>query len=240
MNLNILEVFKPNGTKVRLGKPNDGGYVIVNNGTMYDCFLACGISDDISFEEDFLEKHKGVPCYAFDGTLGQKFPESKQGINFVNKNIGPTNGTDPVSGIGYTNLHEYIAEYRNIFVKMDIEGHEFPWLASLSTDQLRKIKQFVVEFHYPMHHEKHWKMLEKLKETHWLVHLHPHNGCGYQTYQVSNEQGTVGSVVIPNLIECTYVAKEYLEPNKDPIPSPLDQSNSPQCPEKQLTGYPYN
>jgi hypothetical protein len=38
-------------------------------------------------------------------------------------------------------------KYNNIFLKMDIEGAEYPWLLSLNNDQLNKFKQIVIEFH---------------------------------------------------------------------------------------------
>lgn len=53
-------------------------------------------------------------------------PNPHKNINFFKKNIGPTNSDFT------TNLHQEIEEYNNIFLKMDIEGHEFPWIKSLN------------------------------------------------------------------------------------------------------------
>ena len=55
--------------KSRLGKDYDGGYVIVHRpGMQYSALLSGGISDDISFELDFVREY-GCPCDAFDGTI---------------------------------------------------------------------------------------------------------------------------------------------------------------------------
>ena len=54
MDISAIEVFKAPNKKVRIGKDNDGGYVIME-GLSYDCFLSAGISDDISFEEHFFK-----------------------------------------------------------------------------------------------------------------------------------------------------------------------------------------
>ena len=35
--------------KARVGRPNDGGYVICNIPIVYDCFISGGISDDESW-----------------------------------------------------------------------------------------------------------------------------------------------------------------------------------------------
>jgi len=227
MDISVIEVYKPLNKKIRIGKDFDGGYIIVE-GLEYDCFLAAGISDDISFEEDFIKLYPNIPYFAFDGTI-ETSPSPQ--ITVIKQNIGSgANGT--------TNFSEYFERYNNIFIKMDIEGHEFPWLASLTTEQIKKIKQFVVEFHYPTQSLEVWTLLDKLRKTHWLVHLHPHNGCGYKTYKLQNGK----DIIIPNLFECTYTRKEFLEFNDEPTPSPLDQQNSPHVPELEvkLFGYPYN
>ena len=69
----------------------------------------------------------------------------------------------------------------------------------------------------------------KLNKTHTLVHLHPHNGCGY--FKLLD-------VIVPHLMECTYIRKEL---NDEPVPSSIDQKNSPHVEEEyQLKGFPYN
>ena len=67
--------FKPKKFKnlVRLGKINDGGY-LVEKDDIYnsDLLISFGISDDWSFEEDFYS-HNKVNIYAYDGSLSKKF-----------------------------------------------------------------------------------------------------------------------------------------------------------------------
>ena len=50
-----LICYEPPKSKVRIGRQNDGGYVIID-GYYYDLMLGCGISDDSSFEHAFLQK----------------------------------------------------------------------------------------------------------------------------------------------------------------------------------------
>ena len=55
--MNILNLMKCDDyKKIRLGKDNDGGYVIYD-GLNYDLIIGCGISNDLSFEEDFVKKY---------------------------------------------------------------------------------------------------------------------------------------------------------------------------------------
>ena len=136
-----LILFQSPLPKIRLGKDNDGGYVICNMPDGYDMFVACGIAGDISFEKDFLNMYN-VECYAFDGTVNG-LPEDIKEINFIQKNIGNTN-TDKL-----TNLHSYIENYENVFLKMDIEGHEYDVFDTFDSGLLKKFKQIVMEFHTP-------------------------------------------------------------------------------------------
>lgn len=234
MDISVLEVFKSPVPKKRLGRNNDGGYVICDNYGPYDFFISGGVADDISFEEHFLREYPYLKCIAFDGNNNDiPNPQTTRDITYIHKNI--ENSEDDST----TNLHEYLETYKNIFIKMDIEGSEFPWINSLSIKQLRSIKQLVIEIHHPMTSEAVWSMLKKLAHTHWLVHLHPHNGCGYVEATFIHESKQ-HNTKIPRVFECTYIRKDYLEPNDEPVPSALDQSNSPQVKDIMvLSGYPY-
>jgi hypothetical protein len=114
-------------------------------------------------------------------------------------------------------------------MKLDIEGGEIALFKSLSDDDLKKIKQLVIEFHDPQLVE----IQTRLAKTHWLVHFHPNNVC--QTIKV-------GDVIVPHVYECTYIRKkagECLSLNKDTIPTKIDQPNIACNQEIRLNGYPY-
>ena len=85
MNPNVLTVFKSPFPKLRLGKDYDGGYVIADVPNVnYTTFLAGGISDDISFEEEFINKYDHVKTFAFDGTI-DNLPKENNKITFIKK-----------------------------------------------------------------------------------------------------------------------------------------------------------
>jgi len=118
--LETLTVYKAPYEKIRVGKQNDGGYVICMLPGDYDYLVSGGIAGDISFEQHFLDLKLASKCVAFDGTI-EKLPltEDDNRIQFIKKNIAPINNES------LTNLHEYIEPYENVFLKLDIEGHEF-------------------------------------------------------------------------------------------------------------------
>ena len=209
-----LTVYKSPFPKLRLGKDYDGGYIIAEiPDVKYSILVAGGISYDISFEEDFLKKYGDVnTCMAYDGTIG-KLPVNNPRITFIRKNIG-SEENDTV-----TNLYDVIEAHNDIFVKMDIEGGEIPWIKSLTEDHLNRFAQIVMEFHQPFT-DKEADTFKKLNKTHVLVHFHGNNCCGTRNYK---------GVVIPNVFECTYIHKKHYlsvpELNTDIIPSDIDMTN---------------
>jgi hypothetical protein len=218
-----LSVYKINNyNKIRLGKKNDGGYVIYDiPDVKYDIFISGGIELDISFEEDFVNKYPDVPCIAFDGTIDSLPVTNSNKITFIKKNLGNIN-TDEIC-----NLKEYFDKYNSIFMKMDIEGGEISLFQAISDDDLKKIKQIVIEFHSAYERD----IPIRLSKTHWLSHFHPNNCCGL------NSNG------VPNVFECTYVLKTddiNVEINNLPIPDPsIDHPNVPHFSDICLSGYPY-
>jgi hypothetical protein len=192
--------------KKRLGKDNDGGYVIHDIlGINYEILISGGIDNDISFEYDFCKTYK-TNCIAFDGTVDKIDKIDK--IKHIKKNIDKNN-----------NLHELLEKYSNIFIKMDIEGSEFEWLRSLEKKHFDNIVQMVIEFHYPSGREN--EIFQKINKEFVLVHFHANNYCGYTT---SN------GVSIPNVFECTYINKKYIQMkdlslNNENLPTKYDMKN---------------
>lgn len=215
-----LTVFESPYEKRRIGRDNDGGYVVCTGEPMKcSALISAGVNDDISFEEAFLKEHN-VPCFAFDGTV-DKFPDSSYPIQFFKQNIDVNQ-----------NLHHLINKFDSVFIKMDIEGAEFEWIQSLSKEHLDKINQIVIEFHFPFDGHK-WACIDKLASTHWLVHLHPNNCCGTRQYD---------GYTVPCVFECTFISKKFasqLELNKKPIPDIIDQANAIDIEDIKLSGTPY-
>lgn len=211
MNNSLLTVYKCPFSKLRIGKNNDGGYIVADIPSIkYGVLLSCGIDKDISFEQHFTSKYN-CHCLAYDGTI-ESIDIYDPNITFIKKNIGPLNTHLT------TNLHYQIDSHNSVFIKMDIEGWEYSWIESLIQSDLDKIDQMVIEFHHPLIYGK-YDVFNKLNTTHYLIHFHGNNCCG-----VINNDG----IHIPNVFECTYLHKKYIpypELNKDIIPGPLDMNN---------------
>jgi hypothetical protein len=139
---NIFLVYNFN-KKIRCGPNNDGGYVIGDLDTKYDCLISAGISNNDDFSVDFIEKYKMNVnnSFGFDGTVENMPQNLINKMTFIKKNIGYINDDKT------TNLDYLFEKYSNIFVKMDIEGGEWSWLIFMDETRLSKISQLVIEIH---------------------------------------------------------------------------------------------
>ena len=226
--------------KFRVGRNNDGGYVIASLPGHYDLCLAGGVLDDISFEEHFVTIYP-VDCYAFDGTVDSI---ATKHVNFVKKNLAAET-TDTT-----TNLQEYMVNASNIFLKLDIEGHEFRVIPALiKNGDIHKVKQLVLEIHTPadiqlaphyyhgladITNETMFSMMKELSATHTIVHFHANNAPPMQR---------IHGVDVPHVFELTLIRNDYVAQrrlNPDPFPTRLDMKNMPGKPEYYFAGFPYS
>jgi len=237
----ILSVVKPVAPKIRLGSKYDGGYVIVDDIGNYDAFFSAGVSNDVNFENDFITKiGYDIPCLAYDGTVHKLPPGSNPKIQFFSKNIAATNSA------ATTNLLHEIEPFNDVFLKMDIESHEYAFFLNMPAASRQKLKQIVVEVHQPFTYgtpypsldlgwttSQKFEMLLNLAATHHLVHLHGNNYSG-TTF--------VDGIEAPNVLELTYVRKGDViitGPSTDPIPGPHDAACCPYTPEIVLNHKPF-
>jgi tetratricopeptide (TPR) repeat protein len=211
--MECLDVHAPKLPMKRVGRDYDGGYVVVDRIGSYDLLLSAGISDDDSFELAFAAEHKGIRAVCFDGSI-KALPSGSKELTFVSKNVG--RGGEEVE-----RLSAHIGGAENVFLKMDIEGHEWEVFADLfETDSMRKVKQMVVELHHV--NLNTMKVLDQLALTHRLCHLHPNNAGSVEL---------VGGVWIPEYLECTYLRlAEFGLTSPDPPflwrdPASLDMPN---------------
>lgn len=165
-DIDALKVYNID-RKTRIGKHGDGGYCILLQNS-YDLLLSGGISYDTSFEEQFLKIYDNINCEAFDGSIDSLPKNSNNKIHFTKKYMGFDNNNN------YTNCHDIIANYNDIFVKMDIEEGEYDFFRSLTEKQIQKFKQIVLEVHFP-NTIRRWELLNRLAKTHYLIHVHGNN-----------------------------------------------------------------
>lgn len=184
---------------VRLGKDNDGGY-LVSKADMRkaECLISLGIKDDWSFEVNFQNENK-CPVIAFDASTDSKkilkrgvrkaikiytlygaFADFKKYINYhsffstsgkhVPFFIGPFHEDDAYKPFSHISAQ---TESKAIFLKIDIEGDEYRLLNDIVKIQTRLVG-LVIEFHdCDLHQDKIKEFLEKIDLS--LLHVHINN-----------------------------------------------------------------
>jgi hypothetical protein len=169
--------------------------------------------------------------FGFDGTINDYPYHYTNDITFYKKNINNFNDDKN------TDLKFITENYKNIFLKMDIEGGEYPWLLSIDEASLKNFKQIVIEFHsinddgWGCSYDTKVECFKKLASTHFLIHAHGNN----------NGKATNG---IPDFIELTYLNKNCFvdipKLNNTPFPiNNLDFPNHPPVKDFIMNSYPF-
>ena len=209
-----LNVFQTPYTKIRIGL--DKCCVICDiPDIQYDLLLSGSFSpysfSNSSFETAFVQKYANTPAFLFAPANTNKDTES---FIFSDKIIGYYEN-EKETNLGWLIENNSV---KNVFVKLDVEGGEMPWIKSLTIPKLDKITQLVITFNLPF---SDYDAFDIINQTHILIHIKPNNSRGVRQHK---------GVFIPNVFECTYIHKKYFsnppELNYDPIPCPLDRNMS--------------
>ena len=253
--LNKIEVFLPSFFKpkftanlVRLGRNNDGGYLIDELSIdKSKKLISFGINDDFSFEMNFNTQNR-ASVFAFDNSIDmffflKKFVNSiftpnhpkRLLVRFLNlynyikffrkenkhikKNITLKNTTTEIT---FSKLYnDYIkSEKEKIFLKIDIEGSEY-----LILDEIIKIQKnltgVIIEFHDV---NKNLIKIKKFINSLTLSICHVH--C--------NNTGGLSKNKLPNVIEITF-SNNLTKNRKIPfLPNIYDMPNSKKLPEYKI------
>lgn len=192
--------FKQAEDLVRLGRDNDGGYLVSQSDIdKSDILISLGICDDWSFEKDFLS-YKKIDVHAYDGSVSSEY-FFKQIIKNIlridnlkicfhwiktlfeykkffskpnNKHIKKFVGLNSESSNHCTFLDVINGKNnKNIFLKVDIEGSEYRFLDDI-VENVDKITGMVIEFHNCDIHIKEIKRFLSNFSLN-LVHIHANN-----------------------------------------------------------------
>jgi hypothetical protein len=227
----IISLLSPmdiaGGKFVRVGKNNDGGYVMLDDlkKETIDAAYSFGISNDVSWDESIAAR--GIDVFMYDHTI-DRLPMQHPGFHYFETGVtGHKKGTNlkTLSEIITANHH---TSSKNLIMKMDIEDCEWDVFDETSSDIINKFSQIVIEFHrlYPSVFEQKYffiiNVLNKINQTHQSIHVHANN------YMPSM---WIEKLVLPDVLEVTYIrrsdAKDRLLANTRRFPTEADQPNMP-------------
>ena len=228
-------------TLVRIGRDNDGGYLVDKRSiTSSDVLLGFGINDDWSFEECFIRENK-VPVFAFDATISERiflknifksihriykprlllnrlrtFLGYKTFFKGTNKHIKKFVGMDyEPNYVSLSTITRSIisSKAKNIFLKIDIEGWEYRILEEL-VDLSDKIIGLVIEFHdIDLHLGKIENFVRRFPLN--ICHVHCNN------FSPITEKG------LPLVIELTFTRFGVVDTFAQDFPNKIDMPNNP-------------
>ena len=223
ITVTLPKIFQPFHCEdlIRLGKINDGGYLVnrqdvINSNNL----LSLGIGEDWSFEKDFILIND-CKIVAYDSSLNKsrmrynKTLEDSYNIFFtgnkyhVEKNIGA--GPNDVPFVD-------TSTEKNTFLKCDIEGAEYDILYDL----IKLTKQYtgmVIEFHEINKSNNFHNLINFIsKVDHKLVHIHINNYFYYKT-----DNGCA-----PDILDLRFTSSPNISLGKNiTLPNKLDMPNNP-------------
>jgi hypothetical protein len=225
--LDALRMLRPHRaagySKIRLGRNNDGGYVMLDDFDGIDAVYSLGIKDDVSWDLEIA--NRGLPVYQYDHTI-DALPQSHALFHWSKIGIGGTRSEGLLKP-----LHLLMQENghmcgRDLILKCDIEGAEWEMLSTIPRNAIGKFRQVVIESHGygafadPDFAQKCVNGLRALTEAHKVIHVHGNNNSAYCI---------VGGVPIPATLELTLARVDAYELSTscEVFPSPFDQPSWP-------------
>jgi len=243
----LPEFFRPRSgvPLVRIGRDNDGGYLIDRRNLDHtEMLINMGVFNDWSFEEHFLSK-RTVPLICYDRTVSAwKFfiklythmflfePVNSWNalkpfvayLRFFNsttrihrkENIASENGDGVVSPETVL-TRDVPSDCRNLFFNIDIEGSEYQILDSLVAHADR-IEGLAIEFHdVDRNIARIHRFIRDFPLA--LCHVHPNN------------HALVLDDRTPTVVECTFTRRPADGTGTVDLPHELDMRNTLKQPE---------
>ncbi|MGL6196783.1 MAG: FkbM family methyltransferase [Thermoguttaceae bacterium] len=225
--LKVMDVKNHTDHFVRVGRDNDGGYVMFDEFAAGSVAYSFGISNDVSWDKDIANRN--IDIYMYDHTI-EKLPEENSRFHFFRNGI-----TGNKSQKSCKTMAEYIIanghnNQNNLVLKMDVEGAEWDFLNQVESNTLGQFSQMVFEFH-EMARGQYDNLicpaLEKINKTHQLVHIHANNFGNIKL---------MGNRFLPDTFEVTYLRRSDHEfaPCSRSFPTRWDQPCNPLIPDIYL------
>lgn len=213
--LKELTIYDCDLTRIRLGGPGDGGYVVLQElCKTTKQLITVGVGDDIGFELDFLDKFKPDKILLFDPTIDGikekdgRFEFYKQRFDSIDIEIPPKSLFKVDIEWNEWELLNHLRNGTDMFSQIIIEFHLIhmtpppnltPYFNSVYQSACDEINQGLF-FNY-------YNTLRRLNEHFYIYHIHANNSLPV----IEVEEGKGGDRyghVFPPLLEVSFVHKE--------------------------------
>lgn len=233
--MTFSKTFKPKDNFLlrRIGKTNDGGYLINPHSILNaENLVSLGIFDDWSFEKHFIKLNNKAKIFCYDNLISFKFIlirsikrlildllkfRFKNILSYLYLIIDYLIISKKINfykkKIEENHILEILENLENVFLKVDIEGSEYVILNDILKVQ-KKLTGLIIEFHDV---ESNKKTIENFinKFQLELTHIHPNN---YGKLDGNND---------PSIIELSFEKNPEKINDENTYPHILDQVNNP-------------
>lgn len=222
----VVRLLQPVGSPrplIRIGSDTDGGYLVPDDFDGVEACFSPGVAESAHFELELAGK--GIRSFLADYSVDQ-VPIKHQLFDFEKLFLGTS--TDRKKFIRLDDwIEDKFAGSGDLVLQMDIEGAEWPILADVTADVLRRFRLIVIEIHNldaVLTNTSSLQFAEaifmKIRSGFSPVHIHPNNAGGELNYM---------GVQIPRILEVTFLRNDrFLHTDgaqKVQIPHPLDVKN---------------
>lgn len=204
--------------KVRMGGKHDGGYICVDDFLLTKKVISLGISDDVTWDLDVVNKNSEITIYQYDYSIDNT-PVFSPNFQFKKEKIGISkNGDTEIKSI--CDIYNIDRSSRCV-LKMDIEGSEWEVLDEIDLKTLDLFSQIIIEIHgFESITDDLWyyrveRVFKKIAKLYNLVHVHANNYA---------PQIVCGNLLFPCVLEMTFASKRiyYFENSNEDFPGELD------------------
>jgi hypothetical protein len=209
---------------VRLGGKMDGGYLVPQS--VVNCsqgLLSFGLGDDFTFDQDWHKLKPQDPIHMYDASV--KYETLSIRVNTsVRNNIDIKSEYQQFFQGKVCHWQEYISTGNfvealdrmgvdQVFIKMDIEGGEYP-LIDLFVEHHQRITGIAMEWHDCAHRNPKWQdAVKRLNSDYDIVHVHGNN------HVTPDSEGIFGCMELTHirrdLLAGSTLRKQIYIPNSD-------------------------
>jgi hypothetical protein len=215
----LVHPVKTEHQLVRIGGPNDGGYLVPDDFKGIKVCFSPGVAASAHFEEALA--NRGIKSFLADYSV--ECPPIKNPFFFFEKKFLGTKNNEM-----YTTLASWIdrnaPQEEEMILQMDIEGAEYSVILSTPEEIMRKFRIIVIEFHNleQLAERSGFQLVNltfsKLLSDFDIVHIHPNNCTQTLRYRYYD---------LPPVMEFTFLRKNRvsLRLAVTDFPHPLDCAN---------------
>jgi hypothetical protein len=217
----IIKVKNTQKDLIRLGNDSDGGYVVNLSALEQSRKLyTYGVGSHWEFEKDYIKMYSDKFVEMYDHTVDIK-DTSHQSITHHKKALLPTENC--------TTFDEVRNSEQKVFLKIDIEGAEYPFFEKADLHNYENVVGIVCEFHGltdAARLQRFKQVIVKLQDYYDITHIHANN---YATLIIEND------FKFPQTPEISFLHKNLSDPNGAwiTIDYPIPGLDFPNCKRKE-------